>query len=331
MKKTKVICVGEALIDRIKNKSNQESNDFLGGAPANVACALKKLRIDSIFIGRLGNDEFGKKIIDKFIDLGVNIDFLQEDKKHPTRVVKVSRDPSGDRYFSGFDASQKTIFADEALDRISIERDLNRLEKLLKETKYFVAGTILLSSQASSESIYYLLNLVKKFDVKIIVDLNWRKVFWDHSTYSSTKSQQERIDLIRKFVNQAHILKLAREEAILFFDNENPLKISEKVSTRPDVIITDGPNPISWLINNVEGNTKIPISSEIVDTTGAGDAFLAGLIQQLISVGLPSNESEIQNIVKFASVCGLLTCTCEGAIEHQPSYEKVSEFLGFQI
>ena len=63
MKKTKVVCVGEALIDRIKNKSNQGFTDFLGGAPANVACALRKLQTDSIFIGRLGSDDFGKKFI----------------------------------------------------------------------------------------------------------------------------------------------------------------------------------------------------------------------------------------------------------------------------
>ena len=53
MKKTNVVCIGEALIDRIKNKSNQEFTDFFGGAPANVACALKKLQIDSAFIGRI--------------------------------------------------------------------------------------------------------------------------------------------------------------------------------------------------------------------------------------------------------------------------------------
>ena len=59
MKKTKTICIGEALIDRIKNKSNQGFTDYLGGAPANVCCALRKLKIDSIFIGSLGSDDFG--------------------------------------------------------------------------------------------------------------------------------------------------------------------------------------------------------------------------------------------------------------------------------
>jgi len=62
MKKKKVICIGEALIDRIRNKSNQGFTDFLGGAPANVACALRKFKIDSIFMGSLGNDDYGKKL-----------------------------------------------------------------------------------------------------------------------------------------------------------------------------------------------------------------------------------------------------------------------------
>ena len=72
-------------------------------------------------------------------------------------------------------------------------------------------------------------------------------------------------------------------------------------------------------------------SCEIVDTTGAGDAFLAGFISQLLSFDYPSNESEINNFIRFASVCGLLTCLGEGAIEQQPDYSKVKEFLGSHI
>ena len=69
-----------------------------------------------------------------------------------------------------------------------------------------------------------------------------------------------------------------------------------------------------------QGNTKIPKSQKIVDTTGAGDAFLAGLISKLISSGYPTNEIEIEDCIKFAGVCGLLTCLGEGAIEQQPYY-----------
>ena len=331
MKKTKVVCIGEALIDRIRNKSNQEFIDFLGGAPANVACALKKLHIDSAFIGRLGSDEIGKKFIEQFNELEVNINFLQLDNNLPTRIVKVNRDNSGDRYFSGFDASSHKVFADEALNRNLIEKDLKNLENLFLETKYFVSGTIILSSSTSAESIHFLLKLAKKFDVKIVIDLNWREVFWDNSTFSSKTSKEERVTLIKNFLNYAHIVKLAKEEAILFFENENPFEISQKILNCPDVIITDGGNPISWFINGVQGTTRVINSLKIIDTTGAGDAFLAGLISKLISFDYPANELEIQNCVKFASVCGLLTCLGEGAIEQQPDYEKVNDFLGSQI
>jgi len=137
--------------------------------------------------------------------------------------------------------------------------------------------------------------------------------------------------VIQNFLNYAHILKLAKEEALLFFDNENPYQISETLLNRPDVIITNGADPISWFINGLQGKTNVDNSSNIIDTTGAGDAFLAGLISKLVSSGYPSDELDIQDYVRFASVCGLLTCLGEGAIEQQPDYAKVNEFLGSQI
>ena len=331
MKKTNVVCVGEALIDRIRNKSNKEFTDFFGGAPANVACALRKLHIDSAFIGRLGSDKYGKKFIEQFKKLDVNTNFLQLDNELPTRIVKVNRDNFGDRFFSGFDTSLNTFFADEYIERDEIKKDIISLESLFSKTKYLVCGTIILTSLISLKSIYFLLSIAKKFNVKIIIDLNWREVFWDYATITSQTSKSERLALIRNFLKYAHILKLAKEEAILFFENENPAEISKTIANRPDVIITDGKNPISWFINGLKGTTKVTNSSRIVDTTGAGDAFLAGLISQFISLDYPSNESQIQNCVRFASFCGLLTCLGEGAIEQQPDHSKVIEFLGSQI
>jgi len=331
MKKKKVICIGEALIDRIRNKSNQGFTDFLGGAPANVACALRKLKIDTTFIGSLGIDDFGKKFITKFNELDVNLDFLQLDNDSSTRVVNVDRDQFGDRFFSGFEESSHSCFADEVLSKKLIEKELSNLEKSFLETKYLVTGTILLSSPISAETICFLIEQANKFEVKIVIDLNWREVFWDHSSFSSDISKTARIDLIKKFLNHANVLKLAKEEATLFFEDENPLLISQQLSNKPDVIITDGKNPIAWYVNGLQGITETPTSKKIVDTTGAGDAFLAGLISKLISSGYPSNKIEIDDCIKFAGVCGLLTCLGEGAIEQQPHYENVNKFLGSLI
>jgi len=331
MKKKKVICIGEALIDRIRNKSNQGFTDFLGGAPANVACALRKLKIDSTFIGSLGSDDYGKKIIKQFNALDVNLDFLQLDNDLSTRVVNVDRDQFGDRFFSGFEESSHSCFADEALNKKLIEKEISNLEKSFLETKYLVTGTNVLSSPKSAETFFFLLELANKFEVQIVIDLNWREVFWDHSSFLSKVSKAARMHVIKNFLNHANILKLAKEEATLFFEDENPLLISQQLSRRPDVIITDGKNPVLWNINGLQGITETLTSQKIVDTTGAGDAFLAGLISKLISSGYPSNELEIEDCIKFAGVCGLLTCLGEGAIEQQPYYERVNKFLGSLI
>ena len=166
MKKKKVICIGEALIDRIRNKSNQGFTDFLGGAPANVACALRKLKIDSTFIGSLGSDDYGKKFITQFNELEVNLDFLQLDNDSSTRVVNVDRDQFGDRFFSGFEKSSHSCFADEVLSKKLIEKEILNLEKSFLETKYLVTGTILLSSPISAETIFFFLNRLKNLKSK---------------------------------------------------------------------------------------------------------------------------------------------------------------------
>ncbi len=331
MKKKKVICIGEALIDRIRNKSNQGYRDFLGGAPANVACALRKLKIDSIFIGSLGSDDYGKKFIKQFNELEVNLDFLQLDNDSSTRVVNVDRDQFGDRFFSGFEESSHSYFADEVFSKKFVQKEILNLEKSFLETKYLVTGTILLSSPISAETIFFIIEEAKKFEVKIVIDLNWREVFWDHSSFSSEITKAARVNLIKNFLNHANVLKLSKEEATLFFEDENPFLISQQLSNRPDVIITDGKNPIEWYVNGLQGISETPYSQNIVDTTGAGDAFLAGLISKLISSGYPSNKLEIEECMKFAGVCGLLTCLGEGAIEQQPYYENVNKFLGSLI
>ena len=331
MKKTKVVCIGEALIDRIRNKSNLGFTDFLGGAPANVACALRKLKIDSAFIGRLGSDDYGKKFLAQFHELEVNLDFLQLDNQFPTRVVNVDRDKFGDRFFSGFEANYNSCFADEVLSKKIIKKEILNLQKFFQETKYLVTGTNVLTSPKSTETIFFLLEQANKFEVKIIIDLNWREVFWDYSSFASGISKKTRVHLIKNFLNHTHVLKLAREEAALFFHHENPKLISQELLKRPDVIITDGEKPVEWYINGLQGKTEIPAIKTIVDTTGAGDAFLAGLISKLISYRNPSTELEIKDCVKFATICGLMTCLGEGAIEQQPSYEKVNKFLGSLI
>ena len=90
----KVICLGEALVDRLgplgedpaKSQIDRCENK-LGGAPANVACALARLGTPTAFIGRLGHDEFGEAFERLLAKRGVRLEGLQRDEERPTRIV----------------------------------------------------------------------------------------------------------------------------------------------------------------------------------------------------------------------------------------------------
>ncbi len=319
-----VICIGEALIDKIINKSDSNFKNYLGGAPANVVCALRKLNVPASFIGCLGDDDFGQEFIKLFQRLKINIDFLQIAKESPTRIVKVTRDESGDRSFSGFEFSNSDNFADEMLDKLLIINDMKNLKKQFLKTKYIVTGTNLLAFSKSAESLNFILDSAKNFRIKVIIDVNWREIFWDHANID----KDIRFRKVKNFLNHADILKLASEEAYLFFDTNDPSEISKVLTKQPDVIITNGSKQINWYINCIKGsNEVIKHSSKIIDTTGAGDAFLAGLISRLYWDSNLDDQVKIKEIIKFASVCGLLTCLGEGAIEQQPEDKLVYKFI----
>ena len=319
-----VICIGEALVDRIISKSDSNFKDFLGGAPANVVCALRKLNVPASFIGCVGDDDFGKEFIKLFQQLKINIDFLQIAKESSTRIVKVTRDDSGDRSFSGFEVAKSNDFADEMLDKLLIIKDIKNLKKQFLKTKYIVTGTNLLAFSKSAESLYFILEFAKNFRIKVIIDVNWREIFWDHSIVD----KDIRFKKVKDFLHYADILKLASEEAYLFFDTNDPYEISKVFTKQPDVIITNGSKQINWYLNGIKGsNEVVKHTSKIIDTTGAGDAFLAGLISRLYLDSNLNDQATIKEIIKFASVCGLLTCFGEGAIEQQPEDKLVYKFL----
>ena len=323
---SRVICIGEALVDQIINNSDGDCKNYLGGAPANVACALSKLGIDTEFVGALGDDAFGKEFINLFLDLGVNIELTQVSKSVSTRIIKVCINNAGDRSFAGFVNSQKK-FADEMLDRKVFETSKILLQKLFKESRYLITGTNLLASEKSSEALLFLVEYAIKSGVSVVIDANWREIFWDNLNQSSKLHRQDHIQKIRKFLLNGDILKLSNEEATLFFGNNNPFEISKSLSKKPDVIITNGDKPISWFINGFQDTTKVLNSPRIVDTTGAGDSFLAGLISRFINRKGDFNKNSLNNHIQFASVCGLITCLGEGAIQPQPKIKQVQDFM----
>jgi len=330
MKLEKVIAIGEALIDRLGPLGGDPSidlpvTDCFGGAPANVACALSRLGVDVSFIGSLGNDAFGKNFKNLFIQRGINTAALQQDDIRPTRVVLVRRDADGERSFEGFEGDKGLGFADQA---ISLETIIKDWPLVIDNAKWLVIGTIPLASEISSKAFLWCIENALDAGIKIVLDLNWRPTFWRNQSSKVLAPSLQEKNTITSILNNVSLIKLAREEADWFFNTSNPSKISSSLSNKPSVIVTDGSNPILWLLNNHIGKSFAISPPSIVDTTGAGDSFTAGLIYKLLSVELDQISKErAEEIIQFATACGAHVCKGVGAIDPQPYREDIKQLL----
>ncbi len=326
----KFICFGEGLVDRLGPLGGNPDcdlpvDDCLGGAPANVACGLAKLGNDVAFIGRFGNDSIGRDFRKLMTHRGVNLKGCQIDLLRPTRIVLVQRDLKGDRTFKGFSGDQKDGFSDQAIDCQSISKVWDYLHK---KACWLLIGSIPLASPVSAESLLWCIDRAKKNGLRIAFDVNWRPTFWDAKLPANSGPSENVKELIATLFESASLLKLAREEAIWFFNETDPCLISRSLPLSPDVVITDGSKKVKWWMFGRQGETDVMPVRSVVDTTGAGDAFTAGLLHQyLLKNVFPDQELYPDNMVRFAAACGAMVCGGAGAISPQPSKHEVEVFL----
>ncbi len=324
-----IICLGEALLDRLGPLGgdpllDKPVEDCFGGAPANVACGLAKLGTSVAFVGRLGNDELGHAFQKLMQMREINLTGLQIDNKRPTRIVLVQRNHDGERSFQGFDGDLGNGFADEAIstkDLIDIWANLD------KNVRWLLIGTIPLGSGSSSALLWSVEKALER-GIKIALDVNWRPTFWDLNNSSDSAPNKNALSRINNLLKKVSLIKLAKEEAIWFFNSSNPLSISESLPNHPDVVVTDGGNALKWCIKGCAGEMPALSPSKVVDTTGAGDAFTAGLLHQLTMFSSMNLDHEtIPELMRFAAACGALVCGGAGGIAPQPTQKDVEEFL----
>ena len=327
-----VICIGEALLDRLGPLGgdpliDKPVEDRLGGAPANVACCLAKLGIQSAFCGRLGADFIGKDFQNLFKARGVNFQGLQIDDQRPSRIVLVHRDETGERSFQGFVGDIGMGFADQAF---SFSDLLQPWSGLIPQAIWLLVGTIPLASRTSEEALLRSIDEAHTSGIQLALDINWRSTFWDLTSSPESGPTKNDLKKIAPLLEKADLLKLANEEALWFFNSNDPWKISSSLSKRPDVVITDGAKPVCWSIAGFGGEMEAFAPPSVVDTTGAGDAFTAGLIYKLLSFELDQLSKQIaEEIIQFANACGSHVCKGLGAIDSQPYLQDIDDLLSF--
>ena len=316
----RVLCLGEVLFDCLADQLGLKLEEvkswtpYPGGAPANVACGLVKLGTSAGFMGAVGEDEPGNTLIKLLETVGVDTTGVQRHPTAPTRQVYVVRDLTGDRTFAGFGKYDTSEFADTRLQATKLP------PALFDEADFLVVGTLELAYPESEKAVLRALELAEQYDLKIILDVNWRPVFWLDENTAKTK--------IQALLGRFDFLKLTKEEAEWLFNTIDPGAITYRLNSLEGVLVTDGENGCSYCLGENEG--KLPaFSVPVVDTTGAGDGFLAGFIHQLHQVGIHKlkDAETARKIVTYASAVGALTTLKPGAIASQPTAAEVDAFL----
>ncbi|WP_416668025.1 carbohydrate kinase family protein [Egbenema bharatensis] len=319
MAKSQVLCLGEILWDCLADQpamsvdAVQSWTHYPGGAPANVACALVKLGTLSSFIGCVGTDAPGQSLVDLLQTIGVEISGVQRHPA-PTRHVEVLRSISGDRQFAGFGGRSTTEFADTHLQAKALP------EALFNQAEYLVMGTLALAYPETRRAMERAIELANQQYLKIVIDVNWRPMFWPEPDQAKST--------ILSLIQQADFLKLSYEEAEWLYGTADPRAIVQQHGDAEGVLVTNGDQGCAYCLSEQSGQLPaFPIHP--LDTTGAGDSFLAGFIHQLCKRGIRSltHPDTAKQIVTYASAVGALTTLKPGAIAAQPTAIEVEAFL----
>jgi fructokinase len=315
-----VLCIGEVLFDYLADQigsSYQKVTSWTpypGGAPANVATALTKLGTPAGFIGCVGQDTNGTELTTLLRSLQVNLDDLQIHPTAPTRIVYVTRAENGERTFAGFGERDTITFSDAYLQAEQIPT------QLFISAQVLVTGTLALAYPDSRAAIHRALELAKQQEITLFVDVNWRPMFW-----VNPETAWLEIDPV---LQQADFIKLSDEEAVHFFQTEDPAVIATRYPKAQGILLTGGERGCRYWLQGATGQVPA-FSVDAIDTTGAGDAFSAGFIHQLCqpsaqSIGDPQRAAAM---IRYASAVGALTTLKPGAIAAQPTPQEIQAFL----
>ncbi|WP_290818689.1 carbohydrate kinase [Halovivax sp.] len=314
-----VLVAGETLIDFLPERAGPltDVSGFdrrPGGAPANVAVALARLDRTPLFWTRLGSDPFGRYLEGVLDDERVRADFVERDPSAQTSLAFVTHDDSGDRAF--------TFYRDGTADT---RMEPGRVpDETLADCSWVHAGGVTLSSGRSRAATLDLLERAASAGCIVSFDANYRPELWDDEATFRL--------VARDALVHANVCKATRRElARLGFDGETDRELARDAleadldavfCTRGDEgalavaagdafdAMAGGP---SWAESAEHGGYDV----DVVDATGAGDAFLAGAIAAAL------DGRDLEGTLAFANAVAASATTAAGAMAALPGRERV--------
>ena len=302
-----IITLGETLIDFTPlDNDNRDFRKNPGGAPANVAVALVRLGAKVSFIGKVGDDLFGNFLLNKLKEENVDITSTFSTKKARTAITFVSLDEKGDRSFE--------FYIDPSADRFLKPEEIK--EKVFEDNKIFHFGSISLIDEPARSATLKAIKLAKKNNNLVSYDPNLRLSLWN-----SVKKAKK---IIVSVLDKCDILKVSKEELKFITeksDIESGIKLIRNNYNIPYIFVTDG-NKGSYSYHSKLEYTEA-YKVETVDTTGAGDAFVAGILYNFNKVEKKRIDDEfIKKATQFANYLASQAVTHKGAMTSLPKLNE---------
>ncbi len=312
---TDIITLGELLIDLTQRGSDENGNGeftaYPGGAPANVAVAASRLGASTGFIGKVGDDAFGRSLADTLKKDNVDISGLFYDDYQPTTMAIVSVDESGERDFSFYrkPGADTQLTVDEAVGALSAN-----LPKILH------VGSLSMTTSPGKEACEEAVKYAKENGSVISYDPNYRAALWD--------SEEHAIEMMKELLPYADILKVSDEEMVMLTgtdDFEEGSRILAEYGCGL-VMVTLGSDGV--FVRMGSHTATVPgFSVEVADTNGAGDTFLGAMLMQIAKGVDGSGDAwtKLLSMVRYANKAASLTCSRHGAIPAMPTLAEMEK------
>ena len=317
-KKIDVVALGELLIDFTQNGMSDQGNPLFeanpGGAPCNVLAMLKKLDKSSAFIGKVGDDIFGRSLRDTVSSIGIDTGSLLFDKEVNTTLAFVQTFENGDRDFSFY----RNPGADMMLHSDEIPEDV------IKGAKIFHFGTLSMTHDEVRAATKKAVAIAKENGCLISFDPNLRPPLW-----SSMDAAKEQIEW---GLSQCDILKIADNEIEFLsgsadFD-EGAAYLKKNFPNIRLINITAGPDGSYSYYDDKRVFVPAFTLGGTIETTGAGDTFCASVLGFVLDNGLDGlTEDDLRNMLRFANAAAYIVTTRKGAICSMPERAQVEAIL----
>ena len=309
----KIVALGEVVSDIYRGEGSSEVELPLtarpGGAPANVAVAAARLGSEAAFVGSVGEDLFGDFILRALEAEGVDTAAVRRCEP-PTRTsiafVEIS---GGERSFTFYRS-------DPAADELLSAEDVS--EEALSWASFVNFGSIPLIKDPARSAIHRAVELAEELDVPVAFDVNLREHLWE--------SAEAAREVVNPLLDRSQIVKLSDDEISPLLGTQRAEEAAKILLDRGValVFVSLGPEGAFYATKNFEG--EVPsFEVEVLDPTGAGDAFLAAALVCL-SEG-EWDEETVRKAARRGTAAGAIACTDYGAMRALPTKDELDRFV----